>query len=385
MTKLRYLLVSLALTCSWACGGPEHTTVDQFFRSAQSDDRPTLASMSAVGPPGKIAAWKVVEVSSRTTEPYELPELVERFETATSEREAVLEEGRKYLEDEVDALDQILPKLQEDPDYKFSGKIGEIQEEWTALVERRKEKERVFQELKRTVFQAKNLAAKSVMRQIPVEELSGDVAVTELLVHLTPEGGEDELPFAITLRKYDLMEAESDRVEPARWIITSIEGTSDEARAVADAARAGGPKSAASAGAAETASSQSGDSAAAEGAKTVRSSMTYQPRELRGVARVQILEPETKIDGNDVVSTVRVRNSSKDWITRFTATEYWYDDAGTATRGGSRTHDRRFMPGEIIEMQLRTTKNEKFYQNQFEFSYEHGEVNATVVAQFPQN
>ena len=42
------------------------------------------------------------------------------------------------------------------------------------------------------------------------------------------------------------------------------------------------------------------------------------------------------------------------------------------------------MPGEVIEIELRTSTNPKFYQNQFEFSHANGDVKATVVKGFPK-
>ena len=72
--------------------------------------------------------------------------------------------------------------MREDSEYKFRGKLGEIQEEWWRLVEERKEKEGAFQELKRAVGKETSLATKSVMRQVNVENLDGDVRVTEMLL-----------------------------------------------------------------------------------------------------------------------------------------------------------------------------------------------------------
>ena len=112
---------------------------------------------------------------------------------------------------------------------------------------------------------------------------------------------------------------------------------------------------------------------------------TAKAPQLRGLARVQILAPETKVEGNEVISTIRVRNVSKGSITGFSVSEYWYDDQGNATPGGSRTRRKPFLPGEIIEMELRTTSNPKFYQNQFEFTHANGDVQATVVPGFPKS
>lgn len=116
-----------------------------------------------------------------------------------------------------------------------------------------------------------------------------------------------------------------------------------------------------------------------------RKRRTSTPPPVQGLARIQILAPETKVEGNEVISTVRVRNVSKGTITRFSVSEFWYDDEGNATPGGSRTHQGPFLPGEVIEMELRASKDPKFYQNQFEFSHANGDIEATVVAGFPES
>ncbi|HSF18350.1 MAG TPA: hypothetical protein VLK65_22655 [Vicinamibacteria bacterium] len=390
MTKLGEWIVIATLVSLWACGSPEQATIDQFFRAAQSNDQSTLAAMAAVGPPGEIESWKVVEVSSQTSQPFALPELLERFKVAETERDAILAKRKKYFEDNQDALEQIIPKQQNDPNYKFRGKLGEVQEEWLRLLDERNEKETTFQELKRTVDRESSLANKSVMRQLSVGSLEGNVAVTEMLVSLKPKG-HGELPYKVTLRKYDLSEPGSGRTEPARWIIADIEGTTEEARAAAAPARTrepaaahheatSEPKAAPEPAAATAAPVEVAESAAAgEPAQEAK----HMPRELRGLARVQILAPETNVTGEDVVSKVRARNVSKDWITRFTVTEFWYDQQGGVAGSSSRTHQGRFMPDEIIEMELRTRKSPTFFQNQFEFSHANGDVDATVVGSFP--
>ncbi len=86
-----------------------------------------------------------------------------------------------------------------------------------------------------------------------------------------------------------------------------------------------------------------------------------------------------------MITTIRVRNVSKDWIARFMVTEHWYDEQGNGVRSSSRRHERPFMPGEVIEMELRTLKDPKFYQNQFEFSHANGNVKDFTVGSFPKS
>jgi hypothetical protein len=388
MMQLRVWIVLALVLSLWACGSPEQSTVDQFFRAAQTSDPTTLASMSAVGPPGKIDSWKVVEVTSRTTEPYTLPDLVAKLEAAKKERDAGQEIRKKYFDANKDSLEQIIPKTRDDPSYKFKGQLGAIQEEWDKMLAERNAQESAYQEIKRTVDREMGVASKSVMRQLDVGTLHGAIEVTEMLLNLKPQEAAAELPFKVQLKKYQLSEAQSDRVEPSRWIIVGIEGATEEAKAAAAAAAhtgrpAGGAGAAAGATVADASSSAA--TAAPESKEPEKVESNYVPKELRGAAKVQILAPETKVAGEDVVTTIRVRNASKDWISGLTVTEHWYDQQGTAVGSSSRTHRERFMPGEVIEIQLKTRKRPEFYQSQYQFSHANGEVTATTVGSFPKS
>jgi hypothetical protein len=375
MTKLRRWISVAALIPLWSCGGgPEQAAVDQFFRAAQANDRTTLAYMSAVGAPFEVDSWKVVEVTSRSKEAYTLPELTEKFAAVEKDRNAAQERRQKYAEENKAALEEIIPKTRKEPDYKFRGKLGAIQEEWTKFLDERAKTEHDYQEVKQALNRESGVASKSVMRQVELGKLEGEIAVTELLLNLKPKDGAAELPFQVTLRKYELTEPGTDRVEPARWVIFNMEGATEEARAAAAAAAKPTRPGAESAPAAET------EKAADAQASSGESSSRQQPaRELRGQARVQIVAPKTAVAGEEVVSTVRVRNASNDWIVGFTVTEYWYDQQGNVVGSGSRMHRERFMPGEILDVELRTRKGPNFFSNQFEFSHANGDVKATVV------
>jgi hypothetical protein len=298
-------------------------------------------------------------------------------------RDASTEKRQKYAKDQKDALEQIIPKLRDDPEYKFKGKLGEVQEEWAKLLEERNETEHAFQEIKQVVNQETNLATKSVMRQVDVGKLRGGISVTKMMLNLKPKEGGGELPFMATLRKYELTDPESNRAEQSRWVIVDIEGATPEAQAAASAKKV--KKPAAEPAAADAEPAKVADSSGADESERPAGKDTgYLPKELRGPAKVQILAPETKVVGDEVVSTIRARNVSKDWISGFMVTEHWYDKQGGAVRSSSRTHRERFMPGEVLELELRTRRSPDFYQSQYEFSHANGEVNATTVGSFPK-
>jgi len=223
MTKHKEWVAVAILACLWACGSsPQQATIEQFFLAARSDDSATLASMSAVGTPGPVESWKVVDVSSESTRPFALPELFVKLESAEKLRDAALEEGRDYLDENQVALDKIIRKQKQDPEFKFSGEFGVIQEEWANRVAERKATEHEYQEIERAIDTETTLATKSVIRDATIEKLEGNVAVTEMLVMLKLEDA-DEKPYAVTLRKYELSAPGNDRSEPSRWVIVNIQ------------------------------------------------------------------------------------------------------------------------------------------------------------------
>ena len=127
-----------------------------------------------------------------------------------------------YLTNNREALDQIMPKLQEDATYRFDGELGEIQDVWMEFVQGRRELERAYQDSNRAVEAETKLAAKSIMTDRAVDNLEGEVAVTEMLVMIRSTEGEEK-PYNVTLQKYELAPNADARAEPSRWIIVGIE------------------------------------------------------------------------------------------------------------------------------------------------------------------
>ncbi len=220
--KHKVWLMGATLACLWACGSPEQATVEQFFRASQTDDSATVAAMSAVAAPGTVESWEMVEISSQSTEPFPLPGLLAEMKTAEKAREVQLEEGREYMAEYQDLIDEITAKLQEDPDFEYTGERGEVQTAWAELLEGRKATERAYQSLKRAVDDETKLATKSVVRQLDLEDLDGEVAVTQMVLMLKLADAEAK-PYTVSLRKYDLSSAGSDVTETSRWIISGIE------------------------------------------------------------------------------------------------------------------------------------------------------------------
>ena len=101
---------------------------------------------------------------------------------------------------------------------------------------------------------------------------------------------------------------------------------------------------------------------------------------LKGEAQVQILSPQSVREGSIQVTRIKVKNVSKLPLIGFKADEYWYSAKGE-TVSGSPTfrHPRPFMPGEVIEVLLRSPWNDKMSRNLRVFAHLNGSVKATIV------
>jgi hypothetical protein len=108
------------------------------------------------------------------------------------------------------------------------------------------------------------------------------------------------------------------------------------------------------------------------------------PRKLvapvRGEAKVEITKPDTKVNGNDVVTTIRVKNIMSAPIAGFKIEENWFKGAD-AIGGDVYRHPRPLQPGEVIQVKLTTPRSRVVGRtNQYQFSHVNGAIKPTAVA-----
>jgi hypothetical protein len=100
---------------------------------------------------------------------------------------------------------------------------------------------------------------------------------------------------------------------------------------------------------------------------------------VRGEAQVEITPPDTRVMGNEVVSTIRVKNVSSGPIAGLRVEENWYK--GTNPVGGdSYRHPRPLPVGEVIVVQLKSPRAAIVgARNQFQFTHANGTVKPKTV------
>lgn len=106
---------------------------------------------------------------------------------------------------------------------------------------------------------------------------------------------------------------------------------------------------------------------------------------VRGVATIEVIQSPTKRVGKELVTVLKIRNTSKGSINLLKADEYWYDKDMKIVTGGPYAHKKApIQPGEIIEITLRSPipPGVSPQQNQIMFTHANGKVTAKAVKAF---
>ena len=105
---------------------------------------------------------------------------------------------------------------------------------------------------------------------------------------------------------------------------------------------------------------------------------------IRGPGQVGYLQPVSRRQRNEMVTTFRVQNTSTNALAGFSVDEFWYDRAGDTVAGGSFRMQQPFLPGQIIEVEIRIPRSSRMARNNYEFSHKNGVVEATLFEEMDE-
>ena len=105
---------------------------------------------------------------------------------------------------------------------------------------------------------------------------------------------------------------------------------------------------------------------------------------IRGPGQVGYLQPVSRRQRNEMVTTFRVQNTSTNALAGFTVDEFWYDRAGDTVAGGSFRMPKPFLPGQIIEVQIRIPRDRRMTRNNYEFSHKNGVIETTLFEEMDE-
>ena len=102
---------------------------------------------------------------------------------------------------------------------------------------------------------------------------------------------------------------------------------------------------------------------------------------IRGEAEVNMTKPVTRRTKDEIVTTFKVKNiSEKGSIAGLKISEFWYDKGGNPVSGDEFRYRKPLMPGEVIDVELRSPVNTKMASSQYKFEQANGNVKPKVVA-----
>jgi hypothetical protein len=105
---------------------------------------------------------------------------------------------------------------------------------------------------------------------------------------------------------------------------------------------------------------------------------------IRGQAELGFLKPVTKREKNgDIVTVIKVKNlSTTGSIAGLKVDEYWYDKAGDPVSGDTFRYRKPLLPGEVIDVTLRTPHNPKMDRNSYNFTHANGPIKTKQMPKF---
>ena len=104
---------------------------------------------------------------------------------------------------------------------------------------------------------------------------------------------------------------------------------------------------------------------------------------VKGVATIEVIQTPSKRVGKDMVTVYKVRNTSKGSINLLKADEYWYDKGAKVVSGAPYAHTKApILPGEVVEITLRSPYHAQMRQSQVIFAHANGRIEAKTVKAF---
>jgi hypothetical protein len=105
---------------------------------------------------------------------------------------------------------------------------------------------------------------------------------------------------------------------------------------------------------------------------------------LKGTADIQFIQMPSKKVGSDIVTVLKIKNLSTAPVALLKVDEYWYNRANppAVITGDSEAYRKPFMPGEVIELTMKSPWKAEVGASQYQFSHAGGQVKLKRVTKF---
>lgn len=228
---LRALLSALgtaAATLGSGCSAPpEEALLAQFFRAVAQEDRVSAGGISMASfPGGSVDSWEIVESGAVTEGPYRVPQLRTEETAAEAARDEQFKIFSDFRQANRESLRAITARRDRDPNAGIGGRLGEIAAAWDAHAAERRRLVSSLSEVQMALQEERRRTQRSLLREAPVDYLTGNISEQEVLVSTEEEVGARTYRFSLI--RYDLRNQHGADV-PSRWIIAAIEPAAEDA------------------------------------------------------------------------------------------------------------------------------------------------------------
>ena len=103
---------------------------------------------------------------------------------------------------------------------------------------------------------------------------------------------------------------------------------------------------------------------------------------VKGTATVDVLKTPSKKVGSEIVTTIKVKNTSTGSINLLGVEELWYDQKRALVSSGSEKYRKPLLPGEVIEMTIKSPNRGQPVISTMTFTHANGKVDAKSVKAF---
>jgi hypothetical protein len=105
---------------------------------------------------------------------------------------------------------------------------------------------------------------------------------------------------------------------------------------------------------------------------------------LKGTADIQFIQMPSKKVGSDIVTVLKIKNLSTAPVSLLKVDEYWYNKGNppAVVTGDSEAWRKPFMPGEVIELTMKSPYKADVGASQYQFSHAGGQVKLKRVTKF---
>jgi hypothetical protein len=104
----------------------------------------------------------------------------------------------------------------------------------------------------------------------------------------------------------------------------------------------------------------------------------------KGTATIEVLRGPSKQVGKEMVTVLKVKNTTAGAIALLKVDEYWYDKANKGVSGDTQAVRKPIGPGEIVEITCKSPFAAGMLQSQYMFTHAYGEIKATAVKKFKE-